>query len=125
MLSFVTYNLAKNPDALAKLRAEIDEVLGDQPIQLSDLGKMPYTVGKLHSIDISTFQPSLPLAIMRETLRLNPTVPIRTVSAVQPTTVCNGKYGIEPDEIVALNTYSMQRDPAVWGSDVGSHAMSI
>jgi cytochrome P450/NADPH-cytochrome P450 reductase len=55
MLSFATYNLAKNPEALAKLRAEIDEVIGDQPIQLSDLGKMPYTVGKLPSIDVFTF----------------------------------------------------------------------
>lgn len=46
MLTFVMYHLGKNPDALAKLRAEIDEVLGDQPIQLTDIPKMPYVVGK-------------------------------------------------------------------------------
>jgi hypothetical protein len=46
MLTFAVYHLMKNPDALAKLRAEIDEVLGDQPIQLSDISKMPYTIGE-------------------------------------------------------------------------------
>jgi cytochrome P450/NADPH-cytochrome P450 reductase len=46
MLTFIVYQLLKNPDALAKLRAEIDEVLGDQPIQLTDIGKMPYTIGE-------------------------------------------------------------------------------
>jgi cytochrome P450/NADPH-cytochrome P450 reductase len=62
---------------------------------------------------------------MRETLRLDPTAPMRTVSAVEPTTVCNGKYAIEPDEVVLLNMYSMQRDPTVWGLDVGFKVVSF
>jgi cytochrome P450 / NADPH-cytochrome P450 reductase len=45
MLGFTTYYLLKNPDALEKLREEIDTVLGDQPIQYEDMSKMPYLVG--------------------------------------------------------------------------------
>ena len=47
MLTFAVYHLGRNPDALAKLRAEIDEVLRGEPIQLTDIAKMPYTVGGL------------------------------------------------------------------------------
>jgi cytochrome P450 / NADPH-cytochrome P450 reductase len=46
-LSFATYYLLKNPSALSKLRAEIDEVIGDNPLQYQDLSQMPYLQGAL------------------------------------------------------------------------------
>ena len=46
-LSFATYYLLKNPRALSKLQAEIDEVIGDNPPQYEDLSKMPYLQGAL------------------------------------------------------------------------------
>lgn len=39
------YYLLKNPETMRKLREEIDTVLGDQTMQSTDLGKMPYCVG--------------------------------------------------------------------------------
>jgi hypothetical protein len=33
---------------MAKLRAEVDDVLGNQPLQVSDLGKLPYLTGTFH-----------------------------------------------------------------------------
>ena len=46
MLSFATYHLLKNPDALRKLREELDEVLGEEgEAKLEDLARMPYLTG--------------------------------------------------------------------------------
>ena len=101
MLTFLTYELLKHPGALLKLRAEIDEVLGDQPITLNDISKMPYTV-----------------AVLRETLRVHPPVVVRTVRCLEPTTIGNGKYAVTPDDKITINVISANRDPAVWGDDV-------
>ena len=101
MLTSLTYELLKHPDVLLKLRAEIDEVLGDQPIALNDISKMPYTS-----------------AVLRETLRFHPPAPIRYVHCFEPTTIGNGKYTLNPDDHVLINTISTHRDPAVWGDNV-------
>lgn len=46
LMSFMTYYLIKNPETMRKLQAEVDEVLGGQPVQYQDLSKMPYLTGK-------------------------------------------------------------------------------
>jgi len=102
MLTFLTYEVLKHPDVLCKLRAEIDEVLGDQPITPNSISEMPYTV-----------------AVMREVLRIHPPVAIRTVHCLEPTTIGNGKYAITPDDHIVINAAFTNRDPAVWGDDVG------
>jgi len=101
MLTFLTYEVLKHPHVLLKLRGEIDEVLGDQPITLNDIPKMPYT-----------------LAVMREILRFRPPASIRVVHCLEPTTLGNGKYAVTPDEHITVNATSTNRDPAVWGDDV-------
>lgn len=53
MLSFTTYYLLKNPEAMQKLRNEIDTVCGDREITLEDLGKMPYLLGEFMRISSS------------------------------------------------------------------------
>jgi len=45
MLSFALYNLLKNPDSMAKLRAEVDDIIGDKPLQVDHLSKLPYLAG--------------------------------------------------------------------------------
>ena len=103
MLTFLTYEILKHPDVLLKLRAEIDEVLGDQPIALNDVSKMPYTV-----------------AVMREILRFRPPAPARAVHCLEPTTIGNGKYALIPNDHITIDAVSTNRDPAVWGDDVRS-----
>lgn len=100
MLTFLTYELLKRPDVLLKLRAEIDEVLGDQPIVLTDISKMPYTV-----------------AVLREILRFHPPAAARFVHCLEPTTIGGGKYALSSDDHILLNSISTNRDPAVWGDD--------
>ena len=46
MLSFITYFLLKNPDAMRKLREEVDTKIGDRPMTVQDVNKLPYLLGK-------------------------------------------------------------------------------
>ncbi|EIN10223.1 cytochrome P450 oxidoreductase OrdA-like protein [Punctularia strigosozonata HHB-11173 SS5] len=100
MLGFTTYYLLKNPHALEKLREEIDSLLGDQPIQYSDISKMPYLV-----------------ACMRESLRLAPTAFARTVLPKEDTTLCNGKYAVAAGQRIVMLAAFAHLDPTVWGED--------
>ncbi|KAL0564092.1 hypothetical protein V5O48_017963 [Marasmius crinis-equi] len=100
MMSFMTYYLIKNPQTMRKLQAEIDEVVGGEPIQYQDLSKMPYLT-----------------AVMRESLRLAPTASGRAVTALEDTTLANGKYAVKAGTTLSVITWVMQRDLAVWGDD--------
>jgi len=41
----MVYCILKHPEVTRKLRKEVDEVLGDRPMQLSALDKVPYLEG--------------------------------------------------------------------------------
>lgn len=97
----MVHNLMKSPDAMAKLRAEVDDVLGDHPVQLSDLPNLPYLT-----------------AVMRETLRLFPPAIARQVAALNDTTLCGGKYTAKAGETLVVHTAIVHMDPKVWGEDV-------
>ncbi|KAI8986145.1 cytochrome P450 [Trametes punicea] len=100
MLVFAVYYLLKNPEAMRKLRDEIDVTLGGRMFTTQDLNSMPYLI-----------------AVMRETLRIAPTAPARTVAPFEDT-VIGGKYFIGKGESIIVNTYDCQRDRAVWGDDI-------
>lgn len=55
---------------------------------------------------------------MRESLRLSPTAPVRTVSANEDTVIGGGKYFISKGQSVVINAERAQRDPKVYGDDV-------
>ena len=40
------YFLIKNPEAMRKAQAEVDNELGDQQLQMEDLNNFPYLTGK-------------------------------------------------------------------------------
>ena len=46
MLTFTTYFLLKNPEAMRKLREEIDTKIGDRPVAAKDVNQLPYLLGK-------------------------------------------------------------------------------
>ncbi|KAI0075350.1 bifunctional P-450/NADPH-P450 reductase [Panus rudis PR-1116 ss-1] len=100
LLTFVIYYLLRSPDTMLKLREEIDTNIGDRPMKPTDLHKLPYL-----------------LAVLRETLRLAPTAPARTVAPLEDTTLKGGKYFVQKDQAITLNIYMIHRDPAVWGDD--------
>ena len=45
MLTFIMYYLLKNPEAMRRLREEVDTLIGDRPMTVDDVHKLPYTIG--------------------------------------------------------------------------------
>ncbi|KAF7351739.1 Fatty acid hydroxylase [Mycena sanguinolenta] len=100
MMTFMVYFLLKNPETMRKLRAQIDEVLGDRPVQYEDFSKLPYLI-----------------AVMRETLRLAATAPMRSAQPLEDTTIGGGKYTIKKETTIVIQAWELHRDPAIWGDD--------
>ncbi|KAF2723458.1 NADPH--cytochrome P450 reductase [Polychaeton citri CBS 116435] len=100
MLSFLFYYMLKNPEAYRKAQQEVDSVIGKESMQLEHLKKLKY----------------IP-AMLRETLRLEPTATVIFVGAKNGPELLGGKYYIEPDVPLALQLSAIHRDPAVYGED--------
>ena len=49
MLTFTVYYLLKNPEAMRKLREEIDTKIGERPVTVKDINQLPYLIGKPNS----------------------------------------------------------------------------
>ena len=105
LLSFVVYELIKNPSVFKKARKLTDKVLNGRFPKYEDLKDLGY-------LD----------QILREGLRLYPTAPAYAVTPYQTTIIGeNGGTGGEPvtvnpgDTLLVLLGH-MHRDPAVWDS---------
>lgn len=98
-------HLLNTPSAYAKVRAEVDEVLGKEPIKFEHLSKLPYIN-----------------AVLRETLRITPSVPLFTVEAFKETTIGTGDktYKIPINTGIQVLVAQMHRDTKVWGEDVSA-----
>ncbi|XP_069805261.1 cholesterol 24-hydroxylase-like isoform X2 [Dendropsophus ebraccatus] len=104
-LSFAVQELGRHPEILARVQAEVDEVIGSRrDIEYEDLGKLQYLSQTL-----------------KETLRLYPTAP-GTSRALEEEMVVEG-VRIPAGSHVMLNTYVMSRmekyypDPLVFNPD--------
>ncbi|EJU05202.1 cytochrome P450 [Dacryopinax primogenitus] len=99
LLSFTCYHLLANPSTYTKIQAEIDEVLGNDPIQLSHLPKLVYTN-----------------AVLRESIRLNAPLGMLNVTPNEDT-IIGGRWEIKKDTRCVVEINGLQRDPEVWGDD--------
>ena len=52
MLTFIMYFLLKNPEAMRKLREEIDTKIGNRPMASSDVHKLPYLLGEHQALSL-------------------------------------------------------------------------
>ena len=50
MLTFIMYYLLKNPEAMRKLREEVDTMIGSRLMTVDDVNKLPYLIGKLNPV---------------------------------------------------------------------------
>jgi cytochrome P450/NADPH-cytochrome P450 reductase len=99
LLSFVFYQLLKHPETYRKAQQEVDEVVGQGVIEVSHLSKLPYIN-----------------SILRETLRLNATIPLFTVEAFEDTLLA-GKYPVKAGETIVNLLAKSHLDPEVYGED--------
>jgi cytochrome P450 len=92
-LTWAWHALNKHPDVLAKIRAEVD-ALG-HTVQASDLSNLPYT-----------------LAVLEETMRLYPPVPMTVRFAFELTKL--GDTPIPKGNLVAIAIRNIHRHPDYW-----------
>ncbi|XP_059061379.1 cytochrome P450 4d8-like [Achroia grisella] len=99
--SFVLLLLARYPDIQDKVLQEIEQVCGhsDNPIRAEHLPSLKY------------FD-----AVIKETLRLYPPVPIIVRKMETPTVLPSG-LTLVPGIGVVINIWGMHRNPAIWGPD--------
>lgn len=99
LLSFVFYYLLKNPTAYQRAQQEVDDVIGAGVVTVDHLSKLPYIT-----------------AILRETLRLNPTAIAITLQPLKDDTI-GGKYRVAKGQQISVLLPQVHRDPAVYGDD--------
>ncbi|KAJ0160697.1 putative bifunctional reductase [Colletotrichum tanaceti] len=99
MLSFAFYELLGHPAAYRKAQQEVDEVIGQSPLKIDHLSKLPYLN-----------------AVLRETLRLSSTIPAFGVEAKEDT-LLGGKYRVKKGESIGLLLGRAHLDPVVYGDD--------
>lgn len=100
LLSFALYELLKNPDVLARARAEVEQVIGTGTPRFEHLAQLTY-------LD----------QVLKETLRLWPTAPAFAVYPYADETVIGGRYPVRHDQSLLILAPMLHRDPAVWGDD--------
>ncbi|KKZ64976.1 hypothetical protein EMCG_09121 [[Emmonsia] crescens] len=108
LLSWVFYRLARHPNVLARLNAEIASTVGyNSNLTREDLKKMPYLAN-----------------VLKEILRIYPPVPVNTRTASQTTVLPTGggPDGTSPvlirkGENVAFCVYAMHRREDLYGPD--------
>ncbi|TDZ38726.1 Bifunctional cytochrome P450/NADPH--P450 reductase [Colletotrichum spinosum] len=99
LLSFAFYQLLKHPEAYQKAQQEVDNVVGKGQIKVDHLSKLPYING-----------------VLRETLRINATIPLFTVEAFEDTLLA-GKYPVKAGETIINLLAKSHLDPLVYGED--------
>jgi len=100
LLSFATYFLCKNPQVLAKARAEVDAAFGNEMPRIEHLAKLRYIE-----------------QILMETLRIWPTAPAFALKPYEDTLLA-GRYALRKWDTVMVLVPMLHRDTKVWGNDV-------
>jgi cytochrome P450 len=94
-LTWAFYLLARHPEAAARLRQEVRQVLGDRDPALDDLLKLEYT-----------------RMVADETLRLYPPTALLARQAVAADQI--GGFDVPAGALVILVPFAAHRHPAVW-----------
>ncbi|KAA8895538.1 cytochrome P450 [Sphaerosporella brunnea] len=104
-LSWVVWNLVRRRDIAARVRAEIADVVGDALPTVQALAEMKF------------FR-----AVLNETLRLHPPVPLTNREPLGPTVILPGKAPIrlKQGEPVYLDFFTLHRRQDLWGDDAAA-----
>ncbi|GAA4016558.1 cytochrome P450 [Allokutzneria multivorans] len=95
-LAWIFHELSSNPAVLSRVQAEVDSVLGGQPVTMSSVRELEYT-----------------RRVVTEALRLHPTL----LFTLRPTRqVSLGGYAFPAGVEVAYSPYALHRDPELFPS---------
>ncbi|XP_071692432.1 7-ethoxycoumarin O-deethylase-like isoform X2 [Rutidosis leptorrhynchoides] len=96
-LEWAMTEVLRNPHTLAKVKEELEEVIGKENIvQESDLSKLPYLC-----------------CVVKETLRIHPPFPFLIPRKIETAVNLNG-YTVPKDTQVLVNVWAIGRDPNMW-----------
>ncbi len=91
-LSWTWYLLARHPEIYARLRAEVDTVLGGRTPAVADLERLPYT-----------------LQVLKESMRLYPPAYILVRLVAEPMTIAGHQLPV--GSMIILSPYTLHRRP--------------
>uniref|UniRef100_A0A803LQW6 Cytochrome P450 n=1 Tax=Chenopodium quinoa TaxID=63459 RepID=A0A803LQW6_CHEQI len=96
-LEWAMAELLNNPEKLKKAKAELNEIIGQgNPIEEPDIVRLPYLQ-----------------AVVKETLRLHPPVPLLLPRQVDSDAQLSG-FTVPKNAQVLINAWAIGRDPNVW-----------
>ncbi len=95
VLAWALFILTQDSPSLARLRAELDAVLGGRAATLEDLPKLAFT-----------------RAVIEETMRLYPPVPLLSRQAIAPGRIAG--RAVKPGTMVLVAPWLLHRKPSLW-----------
>lgn len=96
-VEFTVAELMNKPEAMTKVQQELDSVVGkERMVEESDIPKLPYLN-----------------AVMKEALRLHPTLPLLIPHCPNETCTVAG-YTVPKGSRVFINVWAIHRDPTIW-----------
>ncbi|KAK7389248.1 hypothetical protein VNO78_24086 [Psophocarpus tetragonolobus] len=96
-IEFAMAEMMKNPDVMKRVQEELEAVVGkDSLVEESHIHRLSYLQ-----------------AVMKETLRLHPVLPLLVPHCPSETTVVGG-YTIPKGSRVFVNVWAIHRDPSIW-----------
>ena len=109
------YYVINSPEVYAKLQAEVDSVVGSEPLRPEHLKRTPYLIGVSSAVALVTFASNMVFhkAVIREALRLGAPI-IGIVVGSYEDQIIGGQYLIPAGEPITVLTTAISRDPAVY-----------
>ncbi len=95
VLAWACFILSQDSASAARLRAELDAVLGGRAATLEDLPRLPFA-----------------RAVIEETMRLYPPVPLLSRQAIAPGRIAGRE--VKPGTMVLVAPWLLHRKPALW-----------
>lgn len=96
-IEFAMAEMMNKPEVIQRAQQELDEVVGrDNMVEESHIYKLPYL-----------------FAVMKETLRLHPALPLLVPHCPTETSTVGG-YTVPKGARVFVNVWAIHRDPSVW-----------
>ncbi|XP_054809529.1 flavonoid 3'-monooxygenase CYP75B137-like [Prosopis cineraria] len=98
-IEFGIAHIINEPEVMKKVQEELDNIVGRENIvEESHIHKLPYL-----------------LAVMKETLRLHPALPLLVPHCPSETTIIGG-YTVPKGSRVFVNVWAIHRDPLIWNN---------